>query len=135
MLVTLPKLETFIRNTGLTWTYTKYLALEKDLNSYKKVIVDLQEEVKDMNTTYSHHSISLFDMQKVVQDVFERQRSQYIVLFFGCEQPPSRRNKEQLVLDRTFIKEGFSELGVPDEELQPVRLGKFDITNQNRRRP
>lgn len=88
-----------------------------------------------MNTTYSHHSILLFDMQKVVQDVFERQRSQYIVLFFGCEQSPSRRNKEQLVLDRTFIKEGFSELGVPDEELQPVRLGKFDITNQNRRRP
>lgn len=63
----------------------------------------------------------------------ERRKQNY---FWIVENNDCENNSGQLELDRVTVSDILSTLGVNSEnDLKLIRLGKFDVTNSNRKRP
>ncbi|KAJ3658926.1 hypothetical protein Zmor_010640 [Zophobas morio] len=100
--------------------------LGNDINGLKAAIVALQDEIKILKTQVStpvqSTTFSLIETEKIVNEVSERERR--------------KNNAEQLNVDTVFVKDMLSSLGINDtDNLKISRLGKFDATKDDRRRP
>lgn len=125
---------------GLTWTCKKCSTLGNDLNTLKKLIVGLQQEISDLKNTIktaspSSHSFSPQDMETIVQEISQRDKRKTNVIVYGCKEGNYNSNKEQLKADEPIISQILSTLSVTEDELKIVRLGKFEPSNTNRGRP
>ena len=81
-----------IRNkTGLTWTCKKCSLIGNDLASLKGVLVSLQEEILLLKQRFSDKpsepSSSLMDMEKVIQEIADRDRRKCNVIVYGIREP------------------------------------------------
>lgn len=122
--------------TGLFWMCTDCADLGSDLDSLKSVVASLRDEIKTLKSTIDSRSNtdSLLEMEKIIQEVGERDRRKCNIVIHGRDEAGSSA-REQSDMDSKFVKDLFTQLSVDEVEIKPVRLGKFDVTKSNRRRP
>lgn len=127
------------QKTGFTWTCKICLKFGNDLNSLKSALASLQDEIKVLKDsileTSSCSNRSLIDMEKIIREVSERNKRRDNIVIFGSDESDCSTNKEQVDLDVPLVSEICSVLGVTSENLKVSRLGKFDVSQPNRRRP
>ncbi|KAJ3661930.1 hypothetical protein Zmor_006303 [Zophobas morio] len=128
------------QKSGLSWTCKMCAQLGNDINGLKAAIVALQDEIKILKTQVStpvqSTTFSLIETEKIVNEVSERERRKNNVIIYGCTEGKCKTNAEQLNVDTVFVKDMLSSLGINDtDNLKISRLGKFDATKDDRRRP
>lgn len=125
--------------TGFTWTCNNCIEFGEDLNSLKSIIASLQEEIKILkesvlqSATYS--SSSLLDTEKVIQEISDRDRRKNNIVIFGRPEDKVNNNSEQINLDTVLVNEICMNVQVDVGDFKVSRLGKFDPTAANRKRP
>ena len=126
---------------SLSWSCKNCIDIGNDLNSIKRVLVSLQEEIKVLKATISSSNTSnlttnpLLESQKIIQEISEREKRKSSVIINGCKEEKVTSNNEQLQLDIAQVSNILTNLGLNESEHTCVRLGKFDHMNANRCRP
>lgn len=115
-------------NTGLTWSCSSCKQFGQDMNSLKSVIVAT-------TPTFAPSVPSLIDMEKVIQELTERDKRKHNIIIYGCKESNCTSNREQHDLDAPVVSEIMSVLEAGNLDIKPSRLGKFDNTQGDRCRP
>lgn len=128
------------QKTGFTWTCKYCRKFGNDLNGLKSVISALEEELRTIKVSIlestSASRNSLIDMEEVIQEISERDKRRNNIVIFGCvESSECTTNNEQIVLDTSVVTDMCSLALVGSDSLKVSRLGKFDSSQENRRRP
>lgn len=130
------------QKSGLSWSCKNCAKIGSDINSLKAVIVALQEEIKVLKLSVSTvppstaASASLFQTEKVIQEVSERNKRKCNIIIYGRSELINKNKTEQSEADTVFVKDVLTALNIGDlGYLKPIRLGKYDPTKQDRRRP
>lgn len=106
------------------------------------LINDLKDEIRIMKENYSalidsrsvHAPSDALASEEIINEVMERNiRSNNIIVYGVPEQ--GRTKQEQLELDTVLIGGITTELGLTEETIKPVRLGRFDRAGNVRSRP
>lgn len=123
-------------NDGFSWSCKGCVALGSDLNALRKAIVALQGEVSGLRSglaqqpTYS----SLLDVEKIIQEVSERDRRKCNIILFGCREIcDSSRGQADSDIDMIQKMSSLVQLDAVDGKI--TRLGKFDGTKTDLARP
>ena len=118
------------------------IELGSDLNALKSAIVLLQDEINVLKTTISttqnkasRDDNSLLEIEKVIQEISEREKRKSNIMIYGCKEDTVNSNKDQHILDADKVSQILSTLDIAETEYSLFRLGKFDSTNVNRCRP
>lgn len=109
-----------------------------DFSGLKASIAALREEIKTLKSTIVNQPASegnLLDAEKIINEISERDKRRCNVVIYGCRETVTSSNKDQLALDCTFVAELCASLQLNESGLMPARLGKFDASQTNRRRP
>lgn len=127
-------------DTSITWTCTQCKSVGEDLKSLKALILGLQREIATLKETFKSSSPStsptLFDVEKVVQEVSEREKRKKCVIFYGVPESQELRSRaEQSANDSSLITEVLHHLSVDVNTASPIRLGKYDPSRANSARP
>lgn len=113
--------------------------LGNDLVSLRKAIVSLQDEIKLLKNSLCDSppqtSFSALDMEKVIQEISNREKRKRNIIVFGCKETASDSSREQNQLDQQVVRDVFTTMGVDGGEMKLMRLGKFDPTKEDRCRP
>lgn len=125
--------------TGFSWTCKDCLKFGDDLNDLKSFIVCLQDEIKILKesllTTTTLPRTSLVDKEEIIQEIIDRDRRKNNIIIFGSVETKCNSNSEQVNLDTKLVGEICSTLLVADTNIKVSRLGKFDPTAIDRKRP
>lgn len=129
-----------IRNhVGLTWSCKTCRNISVNLTELKQVIITLQAEIKDLKASFNNASapaLSPVDFERVVQELMDRNSRRSNVIVYGLKETTSMSKANQTEYDSRSITEIFSKINVEvDGEVRVHRLGRFDPTNSNLRRP
>lgn len=126
-------------HTGMTWTCKKCLKFGDDLASLKSVIVSLQDEVKALKNTIRESTpcdnVSSIQAEMIIQEIQEREKRKNNIIIYGSRESNCDSNKKQIDLDTVLIKEMCDELKLSDDDLKVFRLGRFDPTKTDSKRP
>ncbi|KAJ3656293.1 hypothetical protein Zmor_015380 [Zophobas morio] len=129
----------------------KYICVEceqgiSQLPKLLSLIADLKDEIsklKEFNTNLSlksststpkDNSISLSAKEEIIQEITERsKRANNLIIYRVVENGTTKI--EQLEQDTALIQSLTSDLGLGDQQIKPIRLGKFDRSRQPLSRP
>lgn len=127
------------KSSGLSWACSSCAQLGDDLVSLRAAIVSLQNEVKELKSISRQSvmptSVSLIDIEKVVQEVADRDRRKTNVIVYGCMESSCKTNNEQIVLDGATVDELLPLVHLKDADYSLSRLGKFIAGGVERPRP
>ncbi|KAJ3641612.1 hypothetical protein Zmor_028109 [Zophobas morio] len=128
------------QKSGLSWTCKCCSQVGNDINELKEVTVALQNEIKLLKSAISTRSQSptnsLLDIEKIIQEISEREKRKCNIIIYGNNEENNTSKDEQSAVDTVFVKDVLSSLSVTDNDnIKPIRLGKFDATKTDRRRP
>lgn len=118
---------------GLSWTCNSCVDLGDDINDLKGVIKALQEQIKKMNCKDSLDS--MYHFEEVVREVTEREKRRSNIILYNILEDQSANKDAQKALDMTAVSEILSVLNVPVEPVRCQRLGQYDATKSERKRP
>lgn len=125
--------------TGFSWTCKDCSKYGNDLAGLKAVISGLQDEVRALKNSIldspASTSSTLIETEKIIQEINERSKRKNNIVIFGSNETQCGTNAEQLGVDRALVTEICSVAQVFDENLKLSRLGKFDPTSVDSRRP
>lgn len=127
-------------DSGLTWSCVACRAFAGGINELKQVIMNLQTEIQGLKGT-AHQGIGCSlpptDFEKVVQEVMERERRKTNIIIYKLAEDGGASRGAQAELDAVTVGRILTDLGVADggAPLQIQRLGKFDPTKHDLRRP
>lgn len=125
-------------NCGLSWSCKDCVSLGGVLADLKSAVLALQEEIrvlKDSPSKSSTATNSLFETEHIIQEVIERERRRNNIIVFGIEEAQCESAEQQRVLDRSTITSVLTAMNVQVGEFKSMRLGKFDPTKINSKRP
>ncbi|KAJ3652694.1 hypothetical protein Zmor_018637 [Zophobas morio] len=132
----------------------KYICVEceqgiSQLPKLLSLIADLKDEIsklKEFNTNFSvksststpkDNSISLSSLsarEDIIQEITERNNgANNLIISYVVENGTIKI--EQLEQDTALIQSLTSDLGLGDQQIKPIRLGKFDLSRQPLSRP
>ena len=109
-----------------------------DLNSIKRVLVSLQEQIKMLKAIISSSNTSnlstnpVLESEKIIQEISEREKRKSNIIIYGCKEEKDTSNNEQLQLDIVKVSNILTNLGLKESEHTCFKLGKFDPMNVNR---
>ena len=126
--------------SGLTWTCKTCTKLGDDINGLKTVIVQLQNDIKALQTTFCNQGTvnspaPLMEIEKIVQEITECEKRKSSIIIYGSKEKNVRSNKDQLDLDMTTVPQILAAVDCMIAPENIIRLGKFDPTNEERQRP
>lgn len=79
-------------------------------------------------------SQSMVNSEEIISEMMERSRRSANLIIYGVLEAGSTK-QEQATQDAGMIRELLNELEIPEENIKPYRLGKYDATKQLRSRP
>lgn len=124
---------------GFTWTCKNCLGYGNDLNSLKSALASLHDEIKILKQSLLESvkpSLSPpLEMEQIIQEISDREKRKNNIIVFGVKEGACNTNNEQIGLDTQLVQDICSSLNVKTEGLSVSRLGKFDRSNTDRRRP
>lgn len=125
--------------SGFTWTCKNCIAYGNDLNGIKSILASLQDEIKTLKQSLLESvkppSLSALEMEQIIQEISDRERRKNNIIVIGAREAACETNNEQIGLDTKLVHDICSTLNVKTDGLSISRLGKFDRSNANRRRP
>lgn len=109
----------------------------KNMHTLTKLVQDLRDEVNTLKRNAAHDvEGDVYQTEKVVQELMDRERRKNNIVLFNITEANAGDKNDQVAADVTTCKEILSVLGVsPNIPIKPVRLGKFDPTKADRKRP
>lgn len=127
--------------SGLTWTCKNCAQLGNDINSLKKIIIALQNDINELKSKMltpdaTNSQANLLDVEKIVQEVADREKRKFNIVVFGLKEDKDlKTNNDQLNADKVILPKILSAVGFNENDLNFMRLGKFDSSKQERCRP
>lgn len=125
--------------TGYSWTCKHCLQFGNDLASLRTVISALQVEVKALKDSIREPppvtKTSLIETEKIIHEISEREKRKNNIVVFGYKEATSSSRNEQSKLDNELVDEICLDLGITDANIKTFRLGKYDPTQSERKRP
>lgn len=126
-------------NTGYSWTCKNCLQVSHDLSGLRLLISALQDEIKALKNSILVppvvSKIPLVEVEGIIQEIGERERRKNNIIVFGCEETVSESRTEQSEVDVSLIADICSTIGLVDDNMKVSRLGKYDPSQTNRKRP
>lgn len=123
---------------GLTWSCRSCAKFNRDLISLKSLVLSLQEDIKSLKScpvTQPKSNNSLMESEVIIREVMEREKRKNNIIVFGVEERNCGSSKELVEADTNIIKDIFTSFDVGVDGFKPVRLGKYDPSKSNRKRP
>lgn len=125
--------------SGLSWTCKSCMALGDDLIGLKSSIVSLQDEIRVLKESLTQSTTlakpSLIDLESVIQEIADRDRRKNNIIIFGSLESEDGDAAGQHNLDTSLAHEICSSVQLDAQVFKVSRLGKFDPTAVNRKRP
>lgn len=109
--------------------------LGDDLNGLKAAIVALQDKLESFTSPSPDSLNQLYCTEEIIQEVAERTKRQNNIVVYNVPEINNSTKGNQLVADQTMVTNMLSVLGVQEAPVSVLRLGKFDSTNTERKRP
>nr|CAH7729874.1 unnamed protein product [Callosobruchus chinensis] len=79
-------------NKGYDWTCSGRRVIGKDTKDLKSLIIQLQNEIKDLKTENAQNTKKLgFDFEDVVAEVTERQKRKNHIIIFNVDEPDQNK--------------------------------------------
>lgn len=126
-------------DSGFTWHCKNCKDLNADLNMLKSIIMDLRQEVialKEGIKSTTQSTDSLLGMERIVQEVAEREKRKTNVIIYGVdESSQSASRRDQHELDVASVADILTFLGASSDGISPTRLGKYDSSREISKRP
>lgn len=111
----------------------KMMGLIKELKEELRLLKEANVNKINFNTSGASPS-SVLAGEEIISEIFERnKRAQNIIVYGSTEDGKSKA--EQTQMDSTTINSLLSAAGLGEQNIKPIRLGKFDPTKENRSRP
>nr|CAH7721044.1 unnamed protein product [Callosobruchus chinensis] len=103
--ITTNEVRTLNSNKGYDWTCGGCRAIGKDLKDLKSLIIQLQNEIKDLKAENARNTKHLgFDFEDVVAEACERQkRKNNIIIFNIQESDQTKPTADQIQQDKTAV--------------------------------
>nr|CAI5833545.1 unnamed protein product [Callosobruchus analis] len=116
-------------NKGYDWTCPGCRTVGKDINDLKSLIIQLQNEIKELKTNNARMIAQTdFTFEDVVSEVAERERRKNNIIFFNVPEPDrSKSANEQSASDKSVIVDVLKEI-IPEialGDIRPIRLGIY----------
>ncbi|GJQ76674.1 hypothetical protein Trydic_g15530 [Trypoxylus dichotomus] len=106
---------------------------EQQLHNLTSLVHDLQNEIKELKKkTASGMDMDIFDREAVIQEVMDREWRTESIMFFNVPEETSGDKNCQVADDVVTCKNILSTLTGP---IRPIRLGRYDPSKSNRKRP
>nr|CAH7767401.1 unnamed protein product [Callosobruchus chinensis] len=126
--ITANEVRTLNGNKGYDWTCSGCRVIGKDIKDLKSLIIQLQNEIKDLKAENAQNSKkSGFDFEDVVAEVTERQKRRNNIIIFNVDEPDQNKPvADQIQQDKATVKE-LLQYVVPDmalSDVKPFRLGR-----------
>lgn len=136
--VTRTDLKRFGTATGIFWSCKNCRGID-----LKSLILALQEDIKILKLQSAtvapvlSTTETLFKSEEIIQEVLERDRRRNNIIVFGITESKSNSKDERMAVDTSAVREVFNYIGaaIPDDNIKPVRLGRFDPTKDVSKRP
>nr|CAI5837874.1 unnamed protein product [Callosobruchus analis] len=130
--VTTNELRTLNANKGYDWTCKDCRVTGKDLKDLKALIIQLQNDIKDLKAENARIAESSgFSLEDVIEEISERQKRKSNVMLFNVEEPDQNKSvREQTESDINLATNILNTIA-PDISLagaKVVRLGPFAAT-------
>lgn len=126
-------------DSGITWTCKKCQTFGGDINDLKAVILCVQQEMSALKKTIDtlpQSSHLLLEMERIVQEVGERDKLKNNLVFYGVSESSDSQSADgRRVLGSSLLRDVLSFLGVGGDVLTLSRLGKYDFTRESYSRP
>lgn len=100
------------------------------------MISDLKEEIrklKDSQLSYESNKPPAAT-EEIIGEMLERNKRSANMIIFGSEKKFSSK-AEQVLHGEGLVRDVLNECNITDDNIEPIRLGKFDPSRQVRRRP
>ena len=128
--------------SGLTWTCQSCLQLGSGLNDLKRVIVQLQDEIKILKSQVSANdtrnicnTTQLMESEKIIQEITERNKRENNLIIFNIKEANRSSKQDQINADTVYVNDLMSQLVINGPISTPVRIGKFGPSNDLQCRP
>lgn len=127
----------------------KYICIdcEQGVHQIPKLITlisDLKDEIRLMQEKYNRlvsdvgvKSVGSSDMaitEEVINEIHERSKRSQNIIIYSCPEEGNSK-QDQIQRDTVTVQNLLTKSGVAGDQIKPVRLGKFDSTQQQRKRP
>lgn len=102
------------------------------------MIVSLQDEIKKLKQSILEPptpTASLLDTERIIQEISDREQRKANILIFGSDEIACSTNAVQIATDVRMVNDICLTLNIQDTHFKVSRLGKFDATLPDRRRP
>ncbi|KAK9751446.1 hypothetical protein QE152_g4999 [Popillia japonica] len=124
---------------AVSWTCGSCGALGNDINSLKALIVQLQDDVRELKSINSLRTADVTtskscDLEEIIAEISDRERRKCNLIIFGIEEQDFNKPRTNRIEgDKTIVTEILNSLhNVELSNVAPVRLGKYQ---QAKKRP
>lgn len=115
----------------------------KKIHDLTSLVSTLQNEIHELKEQNKIRVISdvdseapdIFKMEKIVQEVTEREKRKNNLIIFNVPELDNGSRTDQIAADTVTVVDILRVVDISSDRISPIRLGKFDSTKQNRKRP
>lgn len=119
---------------GLTWSCEGCGELGDDINGLKAAILALREEIANIKTEGTSLETNPFVMEEIIQEISNRERRKTNIVIYNIPENGTTK-KDQITSDTLVVAEIFAEMDIPVDVIEPMRLGKYDPSRGEHKRP
>lgn len=105
------------------------------VNSLQSEVRELKDKLSSKVPSSQERGMDFLGAEKVINEVSDRERRRNNLMFFNVPELPNVSRSDQASADINSVGEVFSAMNVVADFINPVRLGKYDPTNNQLKRP
>ncbi|KAI4471022.1 hypothetical protein MML48_1g04027 [Holotrichia oblita] len=107
-----------------------------DLHALKVLVHDLRKDIDALRAQATPRAESeVYGTESIIQEVIERDRRKNNIIIFNVPEEKDGGKENQVASDEATARRILTELDVSLGDIKPIRLGKFDRTKLDRKRP
>lgn len=108
----------------------------KNLQALKSLVDDLKAEVDILKGRGSPGlNVSMVETEVIIREMSEREKRKNNIILFNIPEEMNGHKNDQIAADKSTAQKIASVLDIPLMDPNPIRLGKFDMSKSNRKRP
>lgn len=111
----------------------------RNLHDLTATVTHLQKEIEQIRERAVQGSpkenMDVFETENIIHEVAERERRKNNLIIFNVPEESSGTKNSQISADVATVGEIFQTLNISSTDAKPLRLGKFDPSKSDRKRP
>nr|CAI5828616.1 unnamed protein product [Callosobruchus analis] len=134
--ITSNEVRTLNANKGYDWTCKDCRSVGKDIKDLKALIIELQNEIKDLRAAKERISNSPgFNMEDIISEISEREKlKNNIILFNVAESDQSKSMNERVESDKSMVADILRVVD-PEIRLPNIKLMRLGLFSDSKIRP